>query len=143
MYCDYVRVWNTSPQLFAEVDDYKNKEFSNQNTLELECRYFAGNGETVQQGINLNGVSCSLQELDANGNVVNEITASDPNTLGKESGKANISIDLSNVNPSSALTVGHSYVLKPVLKSSYNEGTDVGIREETIPVTITGNFGWC
>jgi len=139
MFCDYVRVWNTSPQLVTEMDDYKNKEFSNQNNLEFECRYFAGNGEAVQQKNNLNGVSCLLQELDKDGNVVREIAASDQSTLGKESGKANISLNLSNVNSTSALTDGHYYVLKPVLTSSLNGGTDVVLAEGPIPITIVGN----
>lgn len=140
MYCDYVRVWNTSPQLFTEVADYENKEFSNQNMLEFECRYFAGNGEAVLQENEINGVSCLLQELDDEGQVVNELIASDESTLGEESGKAKISLDLSNLNPSSALPQGHSYVLKPILKSTFNDGTDVVLEEETIPVIITGNL---
>lgn len=140
MYCDYVRVWNTSPQLFTEVDDYKNKEFSNQNTLEFECRYFAGNGESIQKESNLNGVSCLLQELDEDGNIVNEIAASDSLTIGEESGKASISFNLSGVKPSSSLPEGHTYVLRPLFKTSFDTGTTVSISEETIPVTITGNL---
>ncbi|WP_297090372.1 family 16 glycosylhydrolase [uncultured Draconibacterium sp.] len=140
MYCDYVRAYNTSPQLFAEVDDYKNKEFLNRNSLEFECRYFAGNGETVLDETDLNGLTCLVQELDENGAVVTEIMAADATTIGNESGKAKLSIDISSLNPSSALDEGHYYVLKPVFKSSFNEGTEVVLAQETIPVQITGNL---
>lgn len=140
MFCDYVRVWNTTPQLFTETENYENKEFSNQNNLEFECRYFAGNGEKVVQEMEQAGVTCLLQELNKDGIVVNEVKASDVSTVGKESGKANISIDISAVNPTSALEEGHRYVLKPVFKSSFNDGTNVTNEGDSIPVTIVGNI---
>ncbi len=47
MYCDYVRVWNTPPQLKADQKHYMETEFHADSLLNFKCYWDAGNGFQV------------------------------------------------------------------------------------------------
>ncbi len=136
MYCDYVRVWNTEAQLYADHEKYFNAEFPLAQTLEFECRYFAGNGESVM-AVGGNGITCKLQEIDANGNVVQELEKVDASAVGKQSGLSIFNFSLEDLKPSSSLPDGHQYVLRPSFKSSENGGMDVFLKEDYYPIQLT------
>ena len=135
MYCDYVRVWNTSAQLYADKEEYYNAEFYIGDGLEFDVRYFAGNGESVLSD-EWNGITCKLQEIDANGNVINEIEEVDANAVGKETGLSTFNFSLAGLTPSSSLPSGNQYVLRPVFKSSVNGGETVYMYEPYYPVQL-------
>lgn len=132
MYCDYVRTYNTPPQVYVEADDYRDSVFLRGTPALIKVRYFAGNGETVRDG-----VSCKLLELDASGAVVNEWTVTDTDAAGSESGLALVSMNLTGYTRSSELPTGHSYALQPVFESTFNGGTTVEFPER-IPVKLEG-----
>ena len=135
MYCDYVRVWNTDPQLYADYEKYYDAAFPINNDLEFDCRYFAGNGQTVVSD-NWNGISCKLQEIQNDGTVVREFEEVDATAIGRESGKATFRFSLSGLAPSSSLPAGNRYVLKPVFRTSQNGGEDVYLKEDYYPVQL-------
>jgi len=137
MYCDYVRTWDTPPQLYAEKEKYQNVEFLVDMELKFECRYFAGNGKTVLAN-EWNGITCKLQEIKPDGSVVNEIALSDNSAVGKESGISTFMFSLVGITPSDELPSGNKYVLKPVFKSSNNEGEDVYMKDIMYTVIIKG-----
>ena len=136
MFCDYVRVWNTDAQLYADPDKYYNAEFSSGQNLEFECRYFAGNGESVLSN-GASGINCKLQEIDANGQVVREINRDDALAIGKETGLAKFSFSLDGLTPSASLPEGHQYILRPSFRSTVNGGEDVFLKEVYYPIQIT------
>lgn len=135
MYCDYVRVYNTPPQLYADKEKYDNAEFHTDSTLKFECRYFAGNGEKVLAE-NWGGVTCKLQELNPDGSVANEISLVDSTTIGNESGAADFNFSLKGLTPSDELPAGNKYVLKPVFKTSLNGGEDVYMKDQAYLIKI-------
>ncbi|MEO1449905.1 MAG: family 16 glycosylhydrolase [Bacteroidota bacterium] len=136
MFCDYVRVWNTPPQLYADKELYYEAEFPVEGELAFDVRYFAGNGEQVEAGT-WNGVSCKLQEIDANGGIVQEIELTDADAIGEASGLAEFRFSLTGLTPSVGLPAGHQYILKPAFHTSFNGGEDVFLAEEYYPVTLT------
>ena len=136
MFCDYVRVWNTPAQLYADREKYHGAEFQiASGTLEFDCRYFAGKSKFVVSD-DWNGVTCKLQEIDASGNVVNEIVDVDASAVGKEFGISTFQLSLVGLSPSASLPSGHQYVLRPVFKSSSNGGTDIYMEEPYYPITL-------
>ena len=137
-YFDYIRTWTAEADLYAESENYKNAEFMVDSDLEFRCRYFAGTGEAVLVD-DWKGVSCILQELDANGAVVNELVKFYPNAIAKESGEAKIVLPLDGYTPSAMLPTGHQYVLRPVFKTSANGGEDIYMKDEFFPITLIEN----
>lgn len=136
MFCDYVRVWNTDPQLYADPEKYHNAAFSTNQKLDFEVRFFAGNGESVMAD-GENGVTCKLQEIDDAGMVVQEFEATDASTVGKESGLAKFQFSLDDLVPSSSLPAGHQYVLKPSFRTSMDESEEVFLKEGYFPIQLT------
>ena len=134
-YCDYVRVWNTDAQLYADREKYYNAAFFMNYDLQFDCRYFAGNGETVIED-GWNGVTCKLQEIDDTGAVIQEFDQVDDMAVGEESGKAEFQFSLSGLMPSASLPTGHQYILRPAFRTSLNGGEDVFLEEEYYPITI-------
>lgn len=132
MYCDYVRVWNTDPQLYADREKYYNASFPVNGELAFDCRYFAGNGERVVG----EGISCRLQEVGADGTVVREIGQTDATAVGSESGLTTFRFSLAGLPPSSSLPPGHRYVLRPAFKSSHHGGEEVLLSETVYPVQL-------
>jgi len=135
MYCDYVRTWNTPAQLYADKEIYYNAEFPIADGLEFECRYFAGNGQTVVSD-DWNGITCKLQEIDMNGDVVNEMEEIDASAVGEEFGLSTFQFSLVGLTPSVSLPLGHQYVLRPVFKSSLNVENDIFMEEPYYPVQL-------
>ncbi len=135
MYCDYVKVWKTPPQLYADKEIYQNAEYQVGDTLVFKSRYFAGSGETVLSG-NQKGVICKLQEIQSDGTVVREFEQFDASAIGKESGQAIFKFSLAGLAPSVALPAGNQYVLKPVFNSSLEGGKEIMLKEGHIPVQI-------
>lgn len=135
MYCDYVRMWNTPPQLYADREKYYDAEFPVGSTPEFDCRFFAGNGETVIAD-GWNGMTCKLQEVQADGTVVNEIELVDEMVVGEESGIATFEFPLNDLTVSSSLPEGNRYVLKPAFRSSFDGGQDVFLEEEYYPIQL-------
>lgn len=140
MFCDYVRVWNTAAQLYADKEKYFDAEFPLGANLEFDCRYFAGNDESVVSD-GWNGVTCKLQEIDANGTVVQEIDEVDAGALGKESGLSTFSFPLMGLVKSSELPAGNQYVLRPAFRSSQNIGQDILLEEGYYPITLVSGAG--
>ncbi len=83
MYCDYVRVWKTDAQLYADREKYYDAEYPVNHDITFDCRYFAGTGETVLSD-SWDGVSCKFQEIQADGTVVNEIEQIDDGNSHRE-----------------------------------------------------------
>ncbi len=135
MYCDYVRVWNTPAQLYADREKYYNAEFQSGGVLNFDCRYFAGNDHSVLAG-SWGGVSCKLMEVQADGTVVREVEQIDVSAVGKVSGTASFSFSLNGWQPSTALPEGNQYVLQPVFRTSKNGGENVMLKEQYYPVEI-------
>ena len=138
MYCDYVRTWGTDAQLYTDPEKYYNAEFMVESDLDFRCRYFAGTGEAVLVD-DWKGVTCLLQEIDANGAVVQEIQKFFPGAISKESGEARVSISLDGLTPSDMLPSGHQYILKPVFRTSANGGEDIYMKEEFYPIRLVEN----
>ena len=135
MYCDYVRTWKTNAQLYADKEKYFDASFYIDDGLEFDCRYFAGNDESVLSDT-WNGVTCKLQEISATGAVVNEIEVVDASAVGKESGLSTFQFSLDGLVPSAALPTGHQYVLRPAFKSSIDGGNDVFLKENFYPIQL-------
>ena len=136
MFCDYVRIWNTPAQLYIDPVKYDTIEFVSGGNMQVECRYFAGNGETVLTE-NWNGITCKLQEISADGTVVNEIKqVVDESAVGKSAGLSLFTIPLDGVTPSASLPEGNKYVLRPVFRTSKDDGEDIYLKEGYIPVQI-------
>ena len=136
MYCDYVRVWNTKPQLYVDREKYYDASFSIQNNLEVDCRYFAGNGQSVlSEG--WNGMTCKLQEVQSDGTVVNEIEKVDPTIVGEESGVTKFVFSLDGLMPSATLPTGNKYIIKPVFRTSENGGNDIYLDEEYYSIHLS------
>ena len=135
MYCDYVRSWKTTPQLYADKEIYNNAEFYIGDGLEFDCRFFAGNGETVLAD-SWNGMTCKLQEIQADGTVVNETEEVIASVIGKESGLVTFQFSLDGLSPSNGLPAGNQYVLKPVFRTSADGGKDVYLKENYYPVQL-------
>ncbi len=139
MYCDYIRTWDTPAQLYAEKNEYQNVEFLVNSELKFDCRYFAGNGNTVLAD-DWNGVTCKLQEIELDGTVVNEVSLNDNTAIGKVSGISSFNFSLAGLKPSKELPEGNSYVLKPVFKTSQNNGEDVYMEDKTFTIKIVTNL---
>lgn len=139
MFCDYVRTWDTPAQLYADKEKYQNAEFSVNGELKFVCRYFAGNGNTVLAD-DWNGVTCKLQEIKPDGTVVNEISLTDITAIGKVSGVSSFNFSLAGLKPSKELPEGNSYVLKPVFKTSQNNGKDVHINDKAFTIKIVNDL---
>ena len=137
MFCDYVRAWKTDAQLYADHEKYYNAEFDVDSELEFDCRYFAGNGETVLSDT-WSGMICKLQEITADGTVVREFEDIDGNAIGKESGLSSFRFSLNGLPSSAELSEGNRYVLRPAFKTSMNGGQDVYLKEGFYPITIVG-----
>ena len=135
MYCDYVRFWNTPPQLYADPDRYLNATFPLNQDLVFDCRYFAGGGQTVVSDM-WDGVSCKLQEVQADGTVVQEWEQLDALAVGQTSGVSRFVFSLTGMLPSDELPEGNSYVLRPAFRSSFNAAEDVLLPQITYPVQL-------
>jgi len=139
MYCDYVRVWDTPPQLYANKAAYQNAEFYSDSTLTFVCRYFAGSGKKVLAN-QWNGVACKLQQIAADGSVVTEQIVTDNSAIGKESGVATFTFSLAGFKPSSELPAGNQYLLKPVFRSSLEPDADIFMDGEMDTIQIVKNL---
>lgn len=136
MFCDYVRIWNTPAQLYIDPLKYDTVQFVSGGNMQIECRYFAGNGQTVLAD-NWNGITCKLQEITADGTVVNEINqVVDETAIGNAAGLSLFTISLDGVPPSESLPEGNKYVLKPVFRTSKNDGEDIYLKGGYIPVQV-------
>ncbi|WNJ20573.1 family 16 glycosylhydrolase [Pontibacter sp. G13] len=135
MFCDYVRVWDTPAQLYADKSRYYGLEFGLASDLKFDVRYFAGNDHQVEDSI-WNGVTCKLQEIQSDGTVVQEISLENPGTVGKESGLTTFTFSLAGLDPSSMLPAGNQYILKPVFRTSQDGGQDVYLEEGHYPITL-------
>ncbi len=96
------------------VDDknkYKTTEYKVGGTLDVTVVYNAGTGNTVAN--DLGGVRVMLRECTPQWAVVNDYIAADASAIGKQSGTTVLSIDLSNVPPTSDLPDGNFYFLFP------------------------------
>ena len=135
MYCDYVRAWNTPAQIYADREKYYDAELPLLDYLRFDVMYFAGNGESVlEEG--WNGVTCTLQELTADNEVVNEIKLIKPSTIGTESGIIKFNFPMDGLLPSSDLPDGNQYFLKPAFRTSMNGGEDILLKEEYYPIKL-------
>lgn len=135
MYCDYVRVWDTDPQLYADRERYHEAAYPVGGELLFECRYFAGNNNRVlAEG--WSGLTCKLQQISPDGTVVREITQTDSTAIGKEAGLASFRFFLEGLPPTSALPEGHRYVLRPVFRTSHAGGADVYLVDDYYPIEL-------
>ncbi len=135
MFCDYVRVWETPPQIYADREQYHGASFPLNDDLEFKVRYFAGSGAEVEDSA-WSGISCKLQEVRPDGSVVQEIELNDPSAIGKESGLATFQFSLAGLMPSANLPAGHQYILKPSFYSSFQGGQEVNLEEEYYPIQL-------
>ncbi len=138
MYCDYVRVWNTPAQLYADYENYDDEEFSVGQSLKFACRYFAGNGHEIiaaQYG----GLTCSLQEVNAEGTIVNEIQLVDQSSAGKTSGVSVFSFSLTGLTPSDGLPPGNYYQVTPFFYSSADENQAIYMKGKSYKVTLVAD----
>jgi hypothetical protein len=135
MLCDYVRTWDTPAQLYADKSRYLNTEYSVNSVLDFNCRFFAGNENTVLAD-DWDGIACKLQEIKPDGTVVNEISLNDKTAIGKVSGISSFKFSLLGLKPSAELPAGNSYVIKPVFKTSQNNGKDVYMEDKSYTIKI-------
>lgn len=120
MYCDYVRVWESLPQIMIDEQNYSNKEFILNEPIELEYYFDAGSGFLVDD--DGNGLQVKLLEKNANGDVISQTTVNDASIIGKPAGNATIAIPTSGLTLSSNLPDGNYYSIEAVFTSTKNDG---------------------
>lgn len=109
---------------FDDPTVYETTEYPNDRLMDIILYYDAGTGENVMEG-DWNGITCKLFELDEGGNEVHVYTGSYSTAIGRNSGVANISIDITGATPTDSLEAGHYYELVPVFRSTKDDGTDI------------------
>lgn len=135
MYCDYVRSWVAPPQIVADAEGLKAKQFSPTIPIVFDYSYDAGSG--FQIPTTASGLILKLQQKNAIGEVLAEYEATDASISGTVAGKSSVTLDLpDDIVLTSDLPEGGYYSLNAEFTNDDEQNNTV-LMEEINDIQIT------